>query len=124
MRIVLKQERKQYVIEEHVPNEPGANAPRADKDMFKKHLDDMIDVGCLMLATMTPELQKQHEDMVAYEMIHNLKEIYERQARQQSRYGYTYLMRHKSEALEKFKEFKNEVQNQHGKSIKALRSDR
>ncbi|KAK8979703.1 hypothetical protein V6N11_027738 [Hibiscus sabdariffa] len=26
--------------------------------------------------------------------------------------------------LEKFKEFKNEVQNQHGKSIKALRSDR
>ncbi|KAK9024885.1 hypothetical protein V6N11_064791 [Hibiscus sabdariffa] len=32
-------------------------------------------------------------------------------------------MHHKSEALEKFKEFKNEVQNQHGKSIKALRSD-
>ncbi|KAK8697828.1 hypothetical protein V6N13_113963 [Hibiscus sabdariffa] len=42
-----------------------------------------------------------------------------------SRYGYIYLMRHKSEVLEKFKEFKNnEVQNQHGKSIKALRSDR
>ncbi|KAK8539354.1 hypothetical protein V6N13_104402 [Hibiscus sabdariffa] len=33
-------------------------------------------------------------------------------------------MRHKFEALEMFKEFKNEVQNQHGKSIKALRSDR
>ncbi|KAK8670843.1 hypothetical protein V6N13_037457 [Hibiscus sabdariffa] len=41
-----------------------------------------------------------------------------------SRYGYIYLMRHKSEALQRFKEFKNEVQNQHGKSIKALRSDR
>ncbi|KAK8705020.1 hypothetical protein V6N13_048631 [Hibiscus sabdariffa] len=41
-----------------------------------------------------------------------------------SRYGYIYLMRHKSETLERFKEFKNEVQNQHGKSIKALRSDR
>ncbi|KAK8547631.1 hypothetical protein V6N12_031765 [Hibiscus sabdariffa] len=41
-----------------------------------------------------------------------------------SRYGYIYLMRHKSEALERFKEFKNEVQNQHGKSIKALRSNR
>ncbi|KAK9009221.1 hypothetical protein V6N11_035766 [Hibiscus sabdariffa] len=41
-----------------------------------------------------------------------------------SRYGYIYLMRHKSEFLEKFKELKNEVQNQHGKSIKALRSDR
>ncbi|KAK8640398.1 hypothetical protein V6N13_008152 [Hibiscus sabdariffa] len=41
-----------------------------------------------------------------------------------SRYGYINLMRHKSEALEKFKEFRNEVQNQHGKSIKALRSNR
>ncbi|KAK8600861.1 hypothetical protein V6N12_050709 [Hibiscus sabdariffa] len=51
--------------------------------MFKKHLDDMVDVGCLMLATMTSELQKQQEDMVAYEMIHNPKEIYERQARQE-----------------------------------------
>ncbi|KAL4376280.1 hypothetical protein GQ457_02G023460 [Hibiscus cannabinus] len=46
-------------------------------------MDDMLDVGCLMLATMTPELQKQHEDMVAYEMIQNLKEIYEGKARQE-----------------------------------------
>ncbi|KAK9034774.1 hypothetical protein V6N11_076831 [Hibiscus sabdariffa] len=83
LRIVLKQERKEYVIEEAVPNDPGANAPRADKDKFKKHMDDMLDVGCLMHATMTPELQKQHEDMVAYEMIQNLKEIYEGQARQE-----------------------------------------
>ena len=33
-------------------------------------------------------------------------------------------MCHKSESLEKFKEFKNEVQNQLGKTIKTLRSDR
>ncbi|KAL4291726.1 hypothetical protein GQ457_14G020970 [Hibiscus cannabinus] len=79
----LKQERKEYVIEEFVPNDPGANAPRADKDKFNKHMDDMLDVGCHMLATMTPELQKQHEDMVAYEMIQNLKEIYEGKARQE-----------------------------------------
>ncbi|KAK8715892.1 hypothetical protein V6N13_043217 [Hibiscus sabdariffa] len=83
LRIVLKQERKEYVIEEAVPNDPGPNASRDDKDKFKKHMDDMLDVGCLMLATMTPELQKQHEDMVAYEMIQNLKEIYEGQARQE-----------------------------------------
>jgi hypothetical protein len=41
-----------------------------------------------------------------------------------SRFGYVYLMRHKSEAFDKFKEFKNEVQNQLGKTIKTLRSDR
>jgi len=33
-------------------------------------------------------------------------------------------MRHKSETFEKFKEFQNEVENQRGKRIKALRSDR
>ena len=41
-----------------------------------------------------------------------------------SRYGYIYLMHHKSETFEKFKEFKAEVENHRGKSIKTLRSDR
>ncbi|KAK8652276.1 hypothetical protein V6N13_061297 [Hibiscus sabdariffa] len=82
-KFVKLKERKEYVIEEPVPDEPAANAPRADKDKFKKHLDDMLDVSCLMLATMSPELQKQHEDMNAYNMIQNLKEIYEGQARQE-----------------------------------------
>ena len=41
-----------------------------------------------------------------------------------SRYGYVYLMKHKSEAFEKFKEFRCEVKKQTGKSIKILRSDR
>ena len=33
-------------------------------------------------------------------------------------------MNHKSEAFEKFKEFKAEVENHSGRSIKSLRSDR
>ena len=41
-----------------------------------------------------------------------------------SRYGYLYLMRYKSKAFEKFKEFRNEVEKQLGRSIKSLRSDR
>ena len=41
-----------------------------------------------------------------------------------SRYGYVYLMKDKSKTFEKFKEFQNEVENQRGKKIKALRSDR
>ena len=35
-----------------------------------------------------------------------------------------YLIKYKSEAFKKFKEYKNEVENQTGKSIKTLRSDR
>ncbi|KAA3450189.1 polyprotein [Gossypium australe] len=83
LRIVLKQEWKLYVIEQPLPNEPPANASRTDRDAYKKYLDDMIDVGCLMLATMNLELQKQHEDMVAYDMIEHLKELYQGQARQE-----------------------------------------
>ncbi|KAL0315387.1 UNVERIFIED_CONTAM: Copia protein [Sesamum radiatum] len=41
-----------------------------------------------------------------------------------SRYGYVYLMRYKSEAFVRFKEFRLEVENQTGSKIKTLRSDR
>jgi transposase InsO family protein len=41
-----------------------------------------------------------------------------------SRYGYIYLMRHKSESFKKFIKFQNEVQNQLDKTIKFLQSDR
>ena len=37
-----------------------------------------------------------------------------------SRYGYIYLMKHKSESFEMFKHFCNEVEKQTGKSIKTL----
>ncbi|KAL4304582.1 hypothetical protein GQ457_10G010920 [Hibiscus cannabinus] len=76
MRIVLNQERNEYVIIESVPNEAGTNSPRASKDKFEKHMDDMLDVGCLVLATITPKLQKQHEYVVSYKMIQNLKGIF------------------------------------------------
>ena len=41
-----------------------------------------------------------------------------------SRYEYIYLMRHKSECFDRFKEFKADVEKRQGKSIKTLRSDR
>ena len=40
-----------------------------------------------------------------------------------SRYGYVYLMKHKSESFEMFKQFRNEVEKQTKKNIKILRSD-
>ena len=41
-----------------------------------------------------------------------------------SRFGHLFLMKNKSESFEKFKEFKAQVENQTGKSIKTLRLDR
>ena len=41
-----------------------------------------------------------------------------------SKYSYVYLMKHKSESFEKFKEFKSEVEKQTSKSSLTLRSNR
>ena len=41
-----------------------------------------------------------------------------------TRYCNVYLLKSKDEALEKFMHYKNEVENQLGKKIKAIRSDR
>ena len=41
-----------------------------------------------------------------------------------SRYGYVFLMKHKSEAFERFKKFRHEVEKQTEKFIKVLQSDR
>ena len=41
-----------------------------------------------------------------------------------SRYGYIYLMKHKSETFEKFKEFQSEVENHRNMKIKFIRYDR
>ena len=59
LRIVLKQEKKEYVLEKPVPKRaPPANASQANRNAYKKHEDDALDAGCLMLATMNSDLQK------------------------------------------------------------------
>ncbi|KAK8610699.1 hypothetical protein V6N13_081855 [Hibiscus sabdariffa] len=76
----LKKNRSKSIL---MVRDVGAlNSFRASKDKFEKHMDDMLDVGCLVLATITLELQKIHEYVVSYEMIQNLKEIFEGKARQ------------------------------------------
>ncbi|KAG8478355.1 hypothetical protein CXB51_028118 [Gossypium anomalum] len=102
LRIVLKQEQKLYVIEKPLPNEPPANASRAGKDAYKKHLDEMVDVGCLMLATMNLELQKQHEDMVSYDMIEHLKELYQGKQGKQGKRGSISLRPYSNDSYSQF----------------------
>ena len=81
LRIVLKHDKKQYVLETPVPEEPPSSAPKAERDAYKKHVDDANETACLMLATMNSELQKQHENMAAFDMIGHLKMLYQEEAR-------------------------------------------
>ncbi|KAJ1275375.1 hypothetical protein BS78_05G130900 [Paspalum vaginatum] len=81
LRIVLKQEKKEYALEQPYHDEQGNGASAADRRAYEKHCNDSLDVGCLMLATMSPELQKQYEDSDAYNIIEGLRGMFENQAR-------------------------------------------
>lgn len=81
MRIVLTHEKKLYVLDGPIPEAPPAGASAALRNAHAKHLNDSVEVSCIMLASMTPELQKQHEGMTAFDMIEHLKTLYEEQAR-------------------------------------------
>ena len=56
LRIVLKLEKKDYVLDGPVPEEPPSNASKAVKDARIKHVNDSIEVVCIILGTMMPDL--------------------------------------------------------------------
>ena len=73
-----------YVLDNEIPNKPPANnALRAKRDAYSKHLNDSVDVTYLILTTMNSELQKQFEEMKAFDMMVHLKGIFQEQARQE-----------------------------------------
>ncbi|KAJ9561346.1 hypothetical protein OSB04_006506 [Centaurea solstitialis] len=81
LMIVLRHERKWYVLEEPLGEAPPANAPAAARNAHKKHSDDLLDVACLMLATMSPDLQTGLMNTNAYDMIRQLRDMFQTQAR-------------------------------------------
>jgi hypothetical protein len=80
LRIVLKPERRLYVLQGPIPEEPP-QTPRTAHQAWSKHADDSIEVVALMLATMIPELQKNLINHSAYSMIMELKDMFQQQAR-------------------------------------------
>lgn len=63
---MLKHEKKLYVLETLVPKEePLVYAHKDERDAYKNHVDDANETAYLMLTTMNPELQNQHENMTA-----------------------------------------------------------
>src|SRR4051812_7852693 len=83
LRIVLKFERKEYVLDQEIPEEPANNAPRTVKDAYQKHLSDSIDVACIMLGCMEPDLQEQFMEYSEdpYRMLGVIKGMFKERAR-------------------------------------------
>ncbi|GJU72286.1 retrotransposon protein, putative, ty1-copia subclass [Tanacetum coccineum] len=77
------------------------------------------------------KLPRVYTPVVGYSHLYTKQDLEEHRSeagksllvRGQCRYGYVYSIKHKHEVFETFKVFKNEVENQLGKTIKAIRSD-
>jgi hypothetical protein len=81
LRIVLRQEKKEYVLEQAYPDDLLDNANAGERRAYEKNCNDSLDVSCLMLATMSPDLQKQYEHVDAYTMIEGLRGMFQNQDR-------------------------------------------
>ncbi|GJX26131.1 hypothetical protein Tco_0232427 [Tanacetum coccineum] len=80
MRIVLMYEQKLHHMEEALPEAPAATATVVVRYAYTRRVAEQQEVACLMLASMTPEIQKNLDDCTAFDIIHELKTIFQQQA--------------------------------------------
>ena len=76
LRIVLTQEKLFYILDSSDPELIGEDASEEEKVMLNMWLNDSMTVRCIMLASMSNELQRQHEGMEPQSILLNLKELY------------------------------------------------
>ena len=70
-----------YVLNRLLPKSPPIDAPDNNQSAYQKHIADSEMASCIMLASMSIELQMQHETMEAYDIIIHLKELFYKHAR-------------------------------------------
>ncbi|CAN6371970.1 unnamed protein product, partial [Urochloa humidicola] len=81
VRIVLRAEKKEDVLDTPLPDEPAENATAAVRNAHQRVLDVDNQISCLLLASMEPELQMQFEGYTTHNMIVALQEMFQTQAR-------------------------------------------
>ncbi|XP_017970392.1 PREDICTED: uncharacterized protein LOC108660650 [Theobroma cacao] len=80
IKIVLKQEKKAYVLGGPILEEPSDNATNEEKKAYRVYMDDFNQATCVMLASMGLDLQKQHEVMNALDIILNLRKMFDKES--------------------------------------------
>ncbi|PWA37164.1 hypothetical protein CTI12_AA593090 [Artemisia annua] len=79
IRSILEKEK----LNEALPEAPPANASAAVRNAYTRRCNEQQEVACLMLASMIPELQKNLENLAAFDMLRELKVMFEQQAEQE-----------------------------------------
>nr|GEW51594.1 hypothetical protein [Tanacetum cinerariifolium] len=83
LRIVLRNEQKLHHLEEALPEAPSATATVVVRNAYTRRVAEQQEVACLMLVSMTLEIQKNLEDRPAFEILQELKTMFEQQAKQE-----------------------------------------
>ena len=80
LRIIFTQEKVSYILDTPTPDSLGKDASKENRTAYKMWKDDCVIVKYIMLASMSNELQRQHEDMDVLSILLNLKELYGEQS--------------------------------------------
>ncbi|GJZ04004.1 hypothetical protein Tco_0537279 [Tanacetum coccineum] len=81
LKLVLRVEKKLFVIEQPIPLAPPTDSIAQVLAQWNAVYDAHNKVACLMLGSMTLELHRQFENSSPYEMLQELKSMFEKQAR-------------------------------------------
>ena len=80
LKIIIRYEKIAYVLNRPFPKSPPVEASNSDQNAYQKHKADSEIASCIMLASMTTELQMQHETMEAYDIVIDLRELFDKHA--------------------------------------------
>ncbi|GJR33335.1 hypothetical protein Tco_1109567 [Tanacetum coccineum] len=81
LKLVLRVAKKIFVIKQPLPATPAADSEAQVLAQWNAVYDAYNEVACLILGSMTPELHRQFENSSPYDMIRELKSMFEKQAR-------------------------------------------
>ncbi|GJU32228.1 hypothetical protein Tco_1175817 [Tanacetum coccineum] len=81
--MTIRSEGKLAHLEQPLILIPLPVAPQVVHDTYKVLYDAQNDMACLMLGSMSPDLQRALENYKAYDMIQELKTMFEEQAKQE-----------------------------------------
>ncbi|GJW06658.1 retrotransposon protein, putative, ty1-copia subclass [Tanacetum coccineum] len=83
LRIVLKNKQKLHHLDEALPEAPPATTTADVRNAYTRMVVEQQEVVCLMLVSMTPGIQKNLEDRTAFEILQELKTMFQQQVEQE-----------------------------------------
>ncbi|GJS00123.1 hypothetical protein Tco_0316631 [Tanacetum coccineum] len=79
----IRNEQKLHYLEEALPKAPPATTTAAVRNAYTRRVAKQQEVSCLMLVSMTLKIQKNLEDRPAFEILQELKTMFQQQAEQE-----------------------------------------